>query len=33
MLKMSQNNSDYQLAATLYSKSLAYLRIALGKRS
>ena len=33
MLKLSQNNSDYQLAATLYGKSLSYLRIALGKRS
>ncbi len=33
MLKMSQNNSDYQMATTLYSKSLSYLRIALGKRA
>ncbi len=32
MLKMSQNNSDYQMATTLYTKSLSYLRIALGKR-
>ena len=32
MLKMSQNNSDYQLATTLYGKSMSYLRIALGKR-
>jgi len=33
MLKLSQNNSDYQLAATLYGKSLSYLRLALGKRA
>jgi flagellar basal-body rod protein FlgB len=33
MLKMSQNGGDYQLAATLYGKSLSYLRIALGKRA
>jgi flagellar basal-body rod protein FlgB len=33
MLRMSQNASDYQLAASLYSKSLGYLRIAIGKRS
>jgi len=33
MTKLSQNNSDYQLAATLYGKSLSYLRIALGKRA
>jgi flagellar basal-body rod protein FlgB len=33
MLKVSQNNSDYQLATTLYSKSLSYLRLALGKRA
>ena len=33
MLKMSQNNSDYQMATTLYTKSLSYLRIALGKRA
>jgi flagellar basal-body rod protein FlgB len=32
MLRMSQNASDFQLASTLYSKSLSYLRIALGKR-
>ncbi|MGL4636758.1 MAG: flagellar basal body rod protein FlgB [Beijerinckiaceae bacterium] len=32
MMRMSQNNSDYQMATTLYSKSLSYLRIALGKR-
>jgi flagellar basal-body rod protein FlgB len=33
MLRLSQNNSDYQLATTLYSKSMSYLRIALGKRA
>jgi flagellar basal-body rod protein FlgB len=33
MLRVSQNNSDYQLATTLYSKSLSYLRLALGKRA
>jgi flagellar basal-body rod protein FlgB len=33
MLRMSQNNSDYQLATTLYSKTLSYLRLALGKRA
>jgi flagellar basal-body rod protein FlgB len=33
MLRLSQNNSDYQLATTLYGKSLAYLRLALGKRA
>lgn len=33
MMKLSQNNSDYQLAATLYGKSLSYLRLALGKRA
>jgi flagellar basal-body rod protein FlgB len=33
MLRLSQNNSDYQLATTLYSKSLSYLRLALGKRA
>jgi flagellar basal-body rod protein FlgB len=32
MMRMAQNNSDYQMATTLYSKSLSYLRIALGKR-
>jgi flagellar basal-body rod protein FlgB len=32
MLRLSQNNSDYQMATTLYSKSMSYLRIALGKR-
>jgi flagellar basal-body rod protein FlgB len=33
MMKMSQNNSDYQMATTLYGKSLSYLRLALGKRA
>jgi flagellar basal-body rod protein FlgB len=33
MLRLSQNNSDYQMATTLYGKSLAYLRLALGKRA
>jgi flagellar basal-body rod protein FlgB len=33
MLRLSQNTSDYQLATTLYSKSLSYLRLALGKRA
>jgi flagellar basal-body rod protein FlgB len=33
MMRLSQNNSDYQLATTLYSKSLSYLRLALGKRA
>jgi flagellar basal-body rod protein FlgB len=32
MMRMAQNNSDYQMATTLYSKSLSYLRIAIGKR-
>jgi flagellar basal-body rod protein FlgB len=31
MLKVSQNQSDYQLAASLYQKSLQMLRIAAGK--
>lgn len=33
MMRMSQNASDYQLATTLYAKSMAYLKIALGKRA
>jgi flagellar basal-body rod protein FlgB len=33
MMKMSQNNADYQMATTLYGKSLSYLRLALGKRA
>jgi flagellar basal-body rod protein FlgB len=32
MLKVSQNQSDFQLAASLYQKSLQMLRIAAGKR-
>ena len=32
MMRIAQNNSDYQMAATLYGKSLSYMRIALGKR-
>jgi flagellar basal-body rod protein FlgB len=32
MLKVSQNQADYQLAASLYQKSLALLRTAVGKR-
>jgi flagellar basal-body rod protein FlgB len=32
MMRLAQNNSDYQMATTLYSKSLSYLRLALGKR-
>jgi flagellar basal-body rod protein FlgB len=32
MMRIAQNNSDYQMATTLYSKSLSYLRLALGKR-
>ena len=31
MLKVAQNQSDYQLAASLYSKGLALMRIAIGK--
>jgi flagellar basal-body rod protein FlgB len=33
MMRMSQNNADYQMATTLYTKSLSYLRMALGKRA
>jgi flagellar basal-body rod protein FlgB len=33
MMRMAQNNSDYQMATTLYGKSLSYLKIALGKRA
>jgi flagellar basal-body rod protein FlgB len=33
MLRISQNNSDYQLATTLYGKTMSYLRLALGKRA
>jgi flagellar basal-body rod protein FlgB len=32
MLKVSQNQSDYQLAASLYQKSLQMLRTAVGRR-
>lgn len=32
MMKAGQNQSDYQLAASLYQKSLETLRIAVGKR-
>lgn len=31
MLKVAQNQSDYQLAASLYSKGLALMKIAIGK--
>lgn len=31
MLKVAQNQSDYQLAASLYSKSFSLLKIAIGK--
>ncbi len=33
MLKVADNQSQYQLAATLYSKSLGYLKTALGRRA
>jgi flagellar basal-body rod protein FlgB len=32
MLKVAQNQSDYQLAASLYQKSLSMLRTAVGRR-
>jgi flagellar basal-body rod protein FlgB len=32
MLKVSQNQADYQLVASLYQKSLQMLRMAAGKR-
>ena len=32
MLKVSQNQSDYQLAASLYTKSLQMLRTAVGRK-
>jgi flagellar basal-body rod protein FlgB len=32
MMRMAQNNADYQMATTLYSKSMSYLKMALGKR-
>ena len=31
MLKVAQNQSDYQLAASLYSKGLGLMKIAIGK--
>lgn len=31
MLKVAQNQSDYQLAASLYQKSMSMLKIAVGK--
>lgn len=31
MMKLSANQADYQAAATLYSKSLAFLKIAIGR--
>ena len=31
MLKVAQNQSDYQLAASLYSKGLSLMKIAIGK--
>jgi flagellar basal-body rod protein FlgB len=31
MIKVAQNQSDYQLAASLYSKSLMLLKMAIGK--
>jgi len=33
MMRMAQNNTDFQLATTLYGKSLSFLRVALGKRA
>ena len=33
MMKVAQNQSDYQLAASLYQKSLSMLRTAVGKGS
>jgi flagellar basal-body rod protein FlgB len=32
MLKVAQNQSDYQLAASLYQRSLALLKLAAGRR-
>jgi flagellar basal-body rod protein FlgB len=31
MMKVAQNQSDYQLAASLYSKSLSLMKIAIGR--
>lgn len=33
MMKVSQNQSDFQMAATLYGKSLQLLKTAIGRRS
>jgi flagellar basal-body rod protein FlgB len=33
MLKVAQNQSDYQLAASLYTKSMQMLRTAVGRRA
>lgn len=33
MMKLSDNMGQYQLAASLYSKSLGYLKIAIGKKA
>jgi flagellar basal-body rod protein FlgB len=33
MMRMAQNASDYQLATSLYSKSMGFLKLALGKRA
>jgi flagellar basal-body rod protein FlgB len=33
MMKIADNQGQYQLATTLYSKSLSYLRTALGRRA
>jgi flagellar basal-body rod protein FlgB len=33
MMKVAQNQSDYQLAASLYTKSLQMLRTAVGRRA
>ena len=32
MMKIAQNNQDYQLAATLYQKSLGLMKTAIGRR-
>lgn len=33
MMKVAQNQSDYQLAASLYQRSLSVLRVAIGKKA
>lgn len=33
MMKVAQNQTDYQLAASLYQKSLGLLRVAIGKKA